>query len=93
MTAIITIKTNKNIIITFVDSSFSVFSKSILSYPQEMRVVYNNPNIQYYNAANMNVPNVSNNNNPAPAPTVVNNLVTSSNMSSQSYNMIPQSST
>ena len=62
-------------------------------YPQEMRVVYNNPNIQYYNAANMNVPNVSNNNNPAPAPTVVNNLVTSSNMSSQSYNMIPQSST
>ena len=70
-------------------------------YPQEMRMVYtnpngvpynNNPNIQYYNASNMNVPNATTGINPAPAPTVVNNLVTSNNISYQNYNMIPQSS-
>ena len=69
--------------------------------PQEMRMVYNNPNgvsyninpnIQYYNVPNMNVPSTSANINPAPVPPVVNNLVTNSNVSYQSYNMIPQSS-
>ena len=71
-------------------------------YPQEMRMVYNNPNgvpynnnpnIQYYNASNMNMPNATTGINPAPAPNVVNNLITSNNISHQSYNLIPQSST
>ena len=81
--------------VTGINQNGQIYPPQVNSYvyPQEMRMVYNNPNIQYNNVANMNIPNTSNSINPAPAPTVVNNLITSSNMSYQSYSMVPQSST
>ena len=81
--------------VTGINQNGQIYPPQVNSYvyPQEMRMVYNNPNIQYNNVANMNMPNTSNSINPEPAPTVVNNLITSSNMSYQSYSMVPQSST